>query len=174
MTGDDEWAGILDPDERILWQGRPDGGFAWERRMMYPTVFGAAFAGFAAFWTVGVAYSGGGFWPLGFLFIIIGLWLIIHTLLQPSFVRRRTWYTLTNKRAFIAANLPVVGRRLQSYPLNRGMRLENPGSPLPNVIFASAETDEMGDREIVPIGFERIADAPKVLQLMQGLRKDDL
>ena len=44
------WEGILDPGERILWQGRPVPGIVWRPQQMVTFLFGLAFAGFALFW----------------------------------------------------------------------------------------------------------------------------
>ena len=53
--------GLLDPGERILWQGRPDGRLHFELGKLPQALFGLAFVGFALFWMVMVAQAGGVF-----------------------------------------------------------------------------------------------------------------
>ena len=44
---DSSWENILDPGERILWQGRPDGAVVFRIQNAVTFLFGLAFAGFA-------------------------------------------------------------------------------------------------------------------------------
>ena len=172
MDGDD-WAGILDPDEKVIWQGRPDGRFVLERRMLRPGLYGVGFAAFATIWLGLAVLAGAGieFWGLGLLFIAVGLWITVHALFQPTFLRRRTWYTLTNRRAFVATDLPVFGRSLTSYPINRGVRIDRSDPDRPSVIFAAKKINSDDGARVEPIGFERIVEAQHVFQLMQGIEK---
>lgn len=164
------WEGILDPGERILWQGRPGQGFHLEPHKLIPAVFGLVFAGFALFWMVMAAQSGGGFWMFGLIHFTVGLWLTAHSLFWGSFVRRRTWYTLSDKRAFFATDLPFKGKQLASYPITRGTPLAfHEGRD--TVVFAKEERrGNKGRRFSVDIGFEHIEDAKKVYRLMNDLR----
>ena len=44
------WEDILDPGERILWQGRPEPGLLPVRLPPGQMVMGAIFTGFSLFW----------------------------------------------------------------------------------------------------------------------------
>lgn len=170
----DEWEGILDADENIIWQGRPDPGFELRPRQIFPAVFGMFFAGFALLWMIGAAFAGGLFWTFGLLHFSAGLAVIWGAMFYPSFARRRTWYTLTGKRAFIASDMPLVGRRLTSYPINKQTLLDfNDGKP-PSVIFASKTVKSDDSSYQREIGFERITDAREVLAKMRAIQNGDI
>jgi hypothetical protein len=184
------WEGILEPGEQVLWQGRPTAGLHWRERLGARTVFGLAYAGFALFWifTAAVITSRAPtllnlLFPLaGVPFLLIGLNLAIGKPLREARQRRQTFYTLTDRAAFIATTGP---KRLDRYPLDASLRpvLEdgNPGS----VWFAetgagagrgwhgrgTARRYTAGGRSSGRIGFEAIPDARAVYaQMLTALR----
>ncbi len=166
------WEGILDAGERIIWQGRPDPSFHVSPKKLFPTLFGLGFAGFALFWMAMAAQSGGGFWMFGLIHFSVGLWLTGNSLFGESLRHRRTWYTLTDKRAFIATDFPWKGRQLDSYALTPATRLSLRGGLPGSVIFAREERrGNKGRRYMVDIGFHRIGDAEKVYELMRGVQR---
>ncbi|MDX8354248.1 aspartate carbamoyltransferase catalytic subunit [Cognatiyoonia sp. IB215182] len=166
------WEGILDHDETIIWQGRPDGGFHLTPGMPFTIIFALFFSGFALFWMIMAARAGGLFWTFGLIHFGVGLALLFGTTMGPSFVRRRTWYTLTNQPAFIAKNLPIAGRSLKSYPITSDMAITLTEGRKQSIYFASKRDrndDSAGDRKI---GFEQISDARDVLKLIRAIQKD--
>ncbi len=169
---DDGWQGVLDDDESILWQGRPDGRFVFKPLMLFTTTFGIVFSSIALFWMIGVSRGGSLFWVFGLLHFGAGLTLIFGGLFTASFVRQRTWYTLTDKRAFIAKNLPFLGRSIRSYPINSRTVIEYHDGRFSNVFFANEKHSGTDGAHNVPIGFERITDGKSVLQLIRGIQKD--
>lgn len=171
-----EWDAYLDPGEVILWQGRPSQRLQASRRAAPLVLFGLAFGGFALGWIWLVAQAGGYFWVFGLPFLLLGL---IFSTLAPvigPLQRRATWYTLTNRRAFIATDLPFLGRRLDDYPIHPGtpLRLEQNG-PLGSVYFSQRRITKSSPRARksplnLPVGFEMIPDAPQVLTLLQEVQ----
>lgn len=140
------WEGILAPGERILWQGRPLARPDWPALLRAQVLFGLVFAGFALFWIAqawrmadGSPAPGAlrGLFPLfGLPFLVVGLNLALGPALRPWLAARGTWYTLTDRNAYIATRRP--GRRsLTRHPLTARMlpALED-GSP-GSVWFAS-------------------------------------
>ncbi len=166
------WEGILDADEEIIWQGRPSPGFAFRPAMIFSTLFGLIFAGFALFWMVMAASAGGYFWTFGLIHFSVGVIIIVGPFFFPSFRRRRTWHTLTNRRAFIATELPVVGKKLKSYPITAETPIELRDDPIPSVMFATETKRGKNSTYTVPIGFELIHDAREVLTLLRSVQKD--
>lgn len=168
------WEGILQPGEAILWQGRPDGRIELTPRDLPEIGFGVIFTGFAVFWT-GSAWARGApilFTAFGLPFVLVGLSIMLRSTLIAGLRRRNTWYTLSNRRAFIATDLPLRGRSLQSYPLGRESVLElDQRGDLFTLTFARkrATASERVGREL-PIAFERIADGHKVLSLMRQVQ----
>ncbi|MBS0126354.1 aspartate carbamoyltransferase catalytic subunit [Thetidibacter halocola] len=165
------WEGLLDPGERILWQGRPATLIRVGGGDILMMVFGTIFAGFALFWMVMAAQGGGPFWLFGTIHFSLGLGIVLWPVLGRPFVRSRTWYTLTDRRAFIARDLPLKGRDLKSYPVtpDNGLvfRDREPGS----VIFASEwRVGRKGGYE-TRIGFHDIAEARQVYALMRQVQR---
>ncbi len=114
------WDGILEPGERILWQGRSDGRIRWGDMVSVQTVFGVVFTAFAVFWITGAAsmmsnsrMSSPGifaFFPLfGIPFVLVGLNMVIGRHLTDAWTRRNTHNTLTDRAAYVASK--AWGRR---------------------------------------------------------------
>ena len=168
------WEDILDKGEEIVWQGRPDAAIHFRPANIIPMLFGLAFAGFAVFWMVMAASAGGGFWMFGLLHFSVGLGLALSPILWGPFKRRRTWYTLTNRRAIIATDLPLKGRALKSYPINDSTILNFTPGPPSSIMFAQeTRRGSKGRRYTVDIGFEFIADGDKVYRLMRDIQRAD-
>jgi len=167
-----DWAGLLDKDETILWQGRPDGGFAFKPSMIFTTVFGLFFSGFALFWMIMASTGGGYFWTFGLIHFFAGFAVILGPLFGGMWMRRHTWYTLTDRRAFIATDLPIKGRSLKSYPIIADTVIDYQDNALPSVFFASKTVPTKNGSKEVPIGFERIVDGPSVLKHIRKIQQD--
>lgn len=112
------WEGILAPGETILWQGRPDGAVKWGDLFSFVSLFGLVFAGFAWLWLMGARAMGAGmgasdmlglFEIVGGVFIAVGLYMAVGRVFVEAFMRRRTWYTLSNRAAYLATE--VYGRK---------------------------------------------------------------
>jgi hypothetical protein len=170
MSNADQWAGLLEPGEEILWQGRPDPGFALKLSNILLAIFGFFFASFALFWMAMAYQSGGGFWMFGLLHFTVGLGFALSSVFWPTFRRRRSWYTLTNRRAFIAANLPLRGKILQSYPITAKSTLELIDGALATVNFAEKTKSGKNGSYTVPVGFERITDGREVYRLLRQIQ----
>lgn len=177
------WEGILDKGEKILWQGRPDGRVRVRIGDLFQTVFGVFFLGFAIFWTVMAAFmtsQGGGppgfriFFPLfGLPFIAVGAYLVFGRFLWSAYQRRHTWYTLTDKRAFFATDLPVRGRSLKSWRISPGTVIDFRPGPPASIFFAEeVRQGNQGRRYRVPVGFEWIDEGEEVFRLIRGIQRE--
>jgi hypothetical protein len=166
------WEGLLDPGERIVWQGRPDQGFDVPAREIPQVIFALFFAGFAVFWMSKAAQAGGGFWMFGLIHFSVGLGIAGKALFGTTLRRRRSWYTLTDRRAFIATDLPMKGRELKSYPLTPDSPVSYRAGPLATIHFArERRTGDKGRIYTVNIGFERIADGEAVVALIRDAQR---
>lgn len=160
------WDGILAPGERILWQGRPEPHLDFTRAGLVQTAFGLPILVYAVIWTVmGSRVADPGpflrfLLAVGLFFIALGLYLVLGHFLWDAYRRRRTWYTLTDRRAFIAT--AVLGRRkLRSHALQR-IAPQYDGRVPGTIRFAADLRD----------GFEMIADAPRVLEILRAAQRD--
>lgn len=167
------WDGLLDPGERILWQGRPATAIRIGAGDIVLMVFGTFFAGFALFWMVMASQAGGIFWLFGSIHFLVGLGIITWPLLGRPYVRRHTWYTLTDRRAFIATNVPLKGKTLKSYPITAENTLTFEDTTPGSVIFASEFRRGKNGTYETRIGFKDIADARQVYATMRRIQRGE-
>ena len=142
----------------------------WRLANVLTSVFGLIFAGFALFWMMLASRAGGGFWMFGLIHFSVGLGLAVGPPFVSAWRRRHTWYTLTDRRAFIATDVPMQGRKLKSYPIDAGTTLDFTGGPRASIHFAHDYRRGKNGSYRVPIGFERIADGDKVYQLFREVQ----
>ncbi len=171
MTRPDGWDGILDKGEEILWQGRPNEKFRFRIADIATFLFGLAFAGFALFWMIMAASAGGFFWMFGLIHFFVGLSISVIPVLLDNIRRKHTWYTLTDRRAFIATDMPIIGRRLKSYPINSSTLIDYEDTNPPSIYFAEEFRRTKNGARRIKIGFVMIEEAREVLRLMKQARK---
>lgn len=165
------WDGILDQGETILWQGRPDTRIVFDATTIVMGLFGAFFAGFALFWMIMAAQAGGYFWAFGLIHFSVGLGIMLWGPLGHPFLRARTWYTLTDRRAFIATDLPIKGKTLQSYPIDdRTPVFFTEDGNRATIHFAKRQRRTRRGITSDDIGFERIAEGRAVLSLIRQVQ----
>ena len=165
------WEGILEPGEEILWQGRPDAAPRWGDLKPRRVLFGLFYAGFALFW---MAMAGGMVWggpmgggpfalfPLfGIPFLIVGLNVMGGHVIWDAFRRARTWYTVSDRRAFVATNLFGL-KRLKGVRVNADTPMELSGDVPPSLRVGP----RMGDRVV----FEHVADARDAFRHLRAVQ----
>jgi hypothetical protein len=165
------WESILDEGENILWQGRPDARLVWKISYIFTFIFGMIFAGFALFWMVMASQAGGGFWMFGLIHFSVGLGIAVGPPFWSAFSRRHTWYTLSDRRAFIATDKPFVGRRLKSYPITDDTVIGFEPGTTATIHFASERRRSKNGSHTVPIGFERIPDGEDVYAKIRAIQR---
>ncbi len=191
MTPPPGWEDILDPGETLLWQGRPDHGPAFRPQHPMQVVMGVFFVVFSTVWIKMAFWITGGFpddagglvdiFPyFGVLFLAVGLYMAGGFVLWDMLRLSRTTYTLTDRRAFIATDLPIQGRRLRSWPLDADTRLSLDDGDRGSVWFAWKEVSWRSNGSLhsvktqqVPVGFERIAEARRVYRMMRDITRGD-
>jgi len=165
------WDGILEQGEKILWQGRPGTNLRIKPSQFTAILFGLFFSGFALFWMVMAFQAGGFFWMFGLIHFAVGLSIGIGPVYKSVIRRKNTWYTLSDRRAFIATAMPVVGRRITSYPISANTSLDYQQTTPPSIYFAHEYKQGKNRSRRIDIGFEAIDDGRKVLALMRGIQK---
>ncbi len=173
MKSTDEWDSILDPNEKIVWQGRPSPKFKLKPFQLFEAIFGLFFSCFALFWMIMAARTGGVFWMFGLLHFSVGIGVVFHALFWASFKRKRTWYTLSDRRAFIGTDLPIKGKNLKTYPINQDTHLELEAGSLASVYFATSVKPRFGSNSPAQIGFERIPDGAEVFRKLRDIQLRD-
>ena len=164
------WEGILGEGEQIEWQAGPVQSLHWEfdRRETLAAIAAATGAVALYVFTPGT-------WPeIGNMALVFLAWGVIAAVVYHAWSfwnRRRTFYTLTNKRAFIATWHFGV-QTLRAYPIAtmRPLRLVD---TRPGHVYFDHDTVQRKDRStgtyethIVEVGFLNLSDPRAVHDLL--------
>ena len=106
----------------------------------------------------------------GLIHFSVGLSIGVLPPFWSAWSRRHTWYTLTDRRAFIATDIPLMGRKLKDYPIDTQTPLTWDDGERGNVWFANEYRKTKNGSRKIPIGFERIPDARKVYDLCRKVK----
>ena len=167
------WEDILEPGERVLWQGQPDPSPDLSALRPAKVLFGLVFVAAALFWITEASRAdglAGLILPLfGLIFVLVGLRAAGGEILWDAYRRRRTWYSLTNRRAFIATDL-MGRRRLDPYPIGPQTPLshENGRDVFFAMDFVRTKTGSRRRR----IGFTDLADSAAVYDIMRKVQRE--
>lgn len=178
------WQSVLAPDERLLWQGRPDRGLRLGARQIALAVVGlvlvALSIGLAAQGLAGRAAGdaqAGAVLTVAVLGAVLGAGCAVWPALADMLRRRGTAYALTDRRAFIETNF--LGYGLAAWPIganspvwrSRGRRVASVWfavyTPPLRAMLLRPSGRMTGAR---PIGFEYINDPDHVLRLVETVR----
>ena len=165
------WDGILGEGEQIEWQGAPVQGFQWELGRRETLAAIAATAGGITLFAFTLGRSND---TMGNAALVFLAWGVIAAVVYHAWSfwnRRRTFYTLTNRRAFIATWHFGV-QTLRAYPIAtmRPLRLVD---TRPGHVFFDHDTVRRKDRstgfyetQIVEVGFLNLASPREVHDLL--------
>jgi len=154
--------------EEILWQGRPARSLAPGVGAIVPVIFGLGFASIAILSIIRTA-EGGVFLSIGYLFAGIGLSLALNALFYGMLIRRWSHYALTNYRAFVLIDHPLLGADINSWPITPHTDLRHNAYDPMTITFASAPRRFFGRKPRI-IGFEHIEDGLNVFRVMMDVR----
>jgi len=169
----------LSPDEKILWCGRPPGGFQFHVWNIVAFPFGIAFLAFGIIWeylTWGMAFtkqpSASYQSPIDLLtpfltgigFFAVGLFLIVGLFFVDRYCRKHTYYAVTNQRVIIMTKWlasKVQALALQQIPQ---MTLTTKSNGSGNIVFGSTgPRGAIGSTNTyLPPSFDKINDVRKV------------
>lgn len=176
----DGWDAYLDPDERIVWEGKPT------IRLFLLRGIDAFLIPFATIWTLIVvsAFLGslgatGIMAIVPLLFLLVGLYFLIGRFFHDQYVRGRTIYALTNKRAFIARH--AFGRSLQEQPVDaklqtsfRGRRAGRVMFGPPASLFGPMAGFAIWSGDDGSFTFRGLENAEEVCALVQKVKRGDM
>jgi len=119
----------LQPDEHVLWAGRPNPDRLFSGADIFLIPFSLLWGGFAIFWetlaitAIARAGSPAAFFPVfGLPFVAIGLYLIFGRFVVKRYMKRRTVYAVTDRR--IIAIVTGLRRTVRSLSIKRLPGLE--------------------------------------------------
>jgi len=97
----------LDPNESLLWAGKPQSGIVFRNSDIFMIPFSLIWGGFAIFWFVTALASGAAFFfaAFGIPFVLVGLMMIFGRFFLDSYMRKNTYYGLTDKRIIIKSGI---------------------------------------------------------------------
>ncbi|MBT0958016.1 aspartate carbamoyltransferase catalytic subunit [Alphaproteobacteria bacterium KMM 3653] len=172
------WEDILHDGEEILWQGRPDHGVRLKGTNPAQALFHVFFIGFAIYWTVQATSISRSFsdgfariFPLfGLIFVGVGAYNLFGKFFWQAYVRRHTFYTLTDQRAFIATDTPIGAKTLSDYPIGPSTEIDWSGD---SVYFArQRRRTSKGGSYTVKTGFEFLGtQVPEVQRALKTARR---
>ncbi len=165
------WEDIFEPGEVLLWQGRPDPKIVWQKRHILPAILGLGVAGLGILWIFFTPLSSGYTAILGVFLLILAAFLAIAPPVMAAMVRKATWYSLSNKRGFIAMHREQVGRKLSAYVIDPDFEIKFDGQDPATIMFAIDIRQPGNASYIAKISFDRIAEGQKVYDLMRGIQE---
>lgn len=196
-SGREVFRGRLSEDEHVVWYGQPKPSALLDTNDIFLIPFSLLWGGFALFWEGfviaallrGETKSGNGgdlrmFAVFGIVMVLAGLYLMLGRFLAKRWLRRRTHYALTEKRALVLVDF-MSGRSLS-------LHLGEVTAPTKSVRKSGIGTIQLAEkpfwmnqhwntglevpayvskRERPPPVFYDIADADRVYDLMNELRR---
>ncbi len=182
------WGRYLDPGERLLWSGAPDGGLRCTGRDLIVSAFSLLLLGFAILWVAG---AGAGLWsgewrdhqgflrwwmvlfPLfGLPFVLGGFYAVIGRYFTDAARRRRTVLALTDRRGLILAGGPRP--MLTSFPIRPDTVIDYYPGRLARIHFATiGDKDSEGWTSYHRAGFDWIAGGEAVYRLIRRIQQGE-
>ena len=125
-TGDLDSAlrGYLQTGEHLKWTGAPAQGLRTSPQDLFLIPFSLLWGGFAIFWEVtamAAAHTAPAFPLFGIPFVVFGLYFIAGRFFVDAWVRSRTVYAVTDRRALLLRQ--VFSETLNAVPLDQNVRL---------------------------------------------------
>ena len=122
------------------------------------------------FWIGGASQGGGIFWVFGLLPLSFGALAIYEAIFGDTVTRRSTWYTLSNRRAFIASR--HFGRkRLRIYPIDPTISIDLQLGPPDTVYFIKETYRDDGETKTRSVGFEMVQDGRELAAKIREIQK---
>lgn len=121
---------ILDSDERAIWKGCSDGANISTPNAVLSVFMGVSLCFISLYWLAGsLPFL---FELIGYCLLAIGAYRIIYPTYWSAYRRKRSLYILTDRRAIIMMDFPILGNYTNSYPIDESTYLEfdskDPGS----------------------------------------------
>lgn len=168
------WEDIFEPDEKLLWQGRPDPNFAWQKRHILPVILAIGVACLGVIWIFFTDLGSGYTVIMGVILLLLAVFLAIAPPVMAMMVRKASWYSLSNKRGFIAMHRPNLGRKLNAYAIEPDFDIKFDGKTPATIYFAIAPRINGNRADLMKISFDLIEDGQKVYDMMRAIQKGEV
>ncbi len=163
---------LLNPQETILWQGRPDAWPYVTAAQLATIVQGMIALGIFLYLIARLQMGIPPLWDVRVIVLVVVFKTVPIEIVASVLRRRRSSYALTGARAIIATQ-SLFGRRVQSFPLRPAFPLDFiQGRRLSSLYFAPAKPGLLSAlRGKTAPGFERITDGARVFALVRQLQE---
>jgi hypothetical protein len=165
-----DWAPVLQPGERLLWEGAPAAGARLRRRDALLVPLSLAWAGFAVFFEVKAALLGAPWLLLmiGGGVIAAAVYYVGGRFVVDSRRRARTRYALTDRRAIVAVGGPRG--RVRAVAVDAATRVDYRAGEEATILFAPPPPADPAAKPPAPLAFEFIADGERVRDLVRAVQ----
>lgn len=116
---DYSWARpYLDPDETVLWRGKPEKIHLLDRTDVYMIPFSILWCGFAVYWEYSVVHMHAPvmFMLFGACFVLLGLFFVFGRFLYKNIQLKASSYVITNSKVLIKQKRDVKVLKKSSLP----------------------------------------------------------
>lgn len=166
----DDWAALLDDDEQITWQGRPDARlhFAWAVSIIpIMNIFGILFLLVPL---RSPSEQGTLFWLYGVVPCVFGLYALIGIHFWKADLYRNTYYALTNMRACIHRTT-WRKRTVTAFNIRPFSPRVLVDGPTQSVLFGNSNQNRKFGRLENAIRFDYIQDGRNVMTLLRKVQR---
>ena len=160
------------PDEQIHWTAKPRQGLYLKSNDFVLIPLSLMWGGFAFFWeyTAVTRIPNGSPQPFfsvwGIPFCLMGIYLIIGRFFYDSYIRKNSFYAITNRRALIKRVLFPGRQELTSFQLSQLPQLTITKA-LPKFITIEFGPRTSGGRAVRPPTMEQVLNGEEALRLLQ-------
>jgi len=174
----ERWKHLLDQNETVLWQGRPNRDVSFNFKSAFIGIIGCAFT-VVAFGSLIESYvkSDSTNTTFGIIFSMVGIAAIVDSIYEAYYKRNRTYYALTNKRAIVFIDSLIRSKNIKLFPIVKDTAFElkteydSNGKKLTSILFAKHIRFDEDGSHLEDIGFERLLDGQIVYNLMRKVQE---
>jgi hypothetical protein len=159
---------ILDQGERVLWQGRPNARIFITPQQIARVVRVVIALMLLVYILARLGYGVPPLTDIRVIVILIIFQAVPLEIIKSAFLRKRSTYVLTNRRAIIAVQLPYFGQVIRSLPINAATSLVYRLGKRYSAVYFGAMPRKFWDLRgyAAADGFERIAEGAAVFALI--------
>lgn len=173
-----ELAPYLDPHERLLWAGKPKGGFQLNIMDAFLIPFSIFWCGFSFVWVFLAIQANFFFGLFGIPFIIVGIYMLIGRFIVDKRKRENTVYGLTEQRVLFKtgkSKVEVQSFQISTLPdadlIETSDGLGTISFGLKNVFMSKSRSSNSDYGEKGPPALSQIPDARKVFNQIIQLKE---
>lgn len=168
-----DFRSYLEPDEYIVWQGKPQKGNYFRPQDMFTVPFGLFFFIFACVWATGAAVASPFFAIFAIPFMGVGLYLSFGMIIHRNVLLGKTYYAITNKKLIRIAGSKidiVYGKQINNMQIT--MNKDGTG----NIMFLRQEVYYRGASQQMSypsaiMGFHSLENIKDVIYVQQKINE---